>query len=137
MAFEVSGGGLKTRANRPMARQRTNPDFLNGVPELLILKLLEAESLHGYEIVRRIRVLSGRTLEFGEGCIYPILHRLEAEGMLRSRREQVGGRLRVVYRLTAKGGRRLKETASQWQRVVAAIGKIMEGSGDAGQIGMA
>ena len=57
--------------------KRTNPDFLNGVPELLLLRLLARQPMYGYELVQRIRLQSDSALEFGEGCIYPILHRLE------------------------------------------------------------
>ena len=74
-----------------MKTKRTNPDFLNGVPELLILSLLSRRSMYGYELVQAIRQSTRGTLEFGEGCVYPILHRLEAEGLLASKRETVGG----------------------------------------------
>ena len=66
--------------------KKTNPDFLNGVPELLILQLLERRPLHGYDLVQAIHDASGRKLDFGEGCIYPVLHRLEAQKLLSSRR---------------------------------------------------
>jgi PadR family transcriptional regulator, regulatory protein PadR len=91
-----------------MTVKKTNPDFLNGVPELLILKLLENAPLHGYDLVQAIKVSPGNRLEFGEGCIYPILHRLEAQDFLASRKELVGGRNRIVYRLTPRGRRRLE-----------------------------
>jgi PadR family transcriptional regulator PadR len=109
------------------ASKRTNPDFLNGVPELLLLKLLAYKPMYGYELVQRIRLHSEAALEFGEGCIYPILHRLERARLLTSQREAVGGRLRVVYRLTPSGARKLQESVSAWQRVVQAVGRILEG----------
>jgi PadR family transcriptional regulator, regulatory protein PadR len=61
--------------------RRTNPDYLNGVPELLLLSLLSRRAMYGYELVQAIRAATGGALEFGEGCIYPILHRLEAVGI--------------------------------------------------------
>ena len=70
-----------------MKSKRTNPDFLNGVPELLILSLLSRRPMYGYELVQAIRQSTAGTLEFGEGCVYPILHRLEAEGLLGGKRE--------------------------------------------------
>src|SRR4051812_50101409 len=88
-----------------MAKQ-TNPDFLNGVPELVALEILSRRPMYGYELVKAIERSSGDVLEFGEGCIYPILHRLEKDGHLSSRRELVGGRSRVVYRITARGRKR-------------------------------
>ena len=65
-----------------MTTRRTNPDFLNGVPELLILSLLAGRPMYGYELVQAIRQSTQGTLEFGEGCVYPVLHRLEAEGRM-------------------------------------------------------
>ncbi len=83
--------------------KNTNPDFLNGVPELLVLQLLARRPMYGYELVRAIEQSTGQVLEFGEGCIYPVLHRLEKDEFLAARRETVNGRSRVVYRTTAAG----------------------------------
>ena|SRR5687768_2864052 len=113
-----------------MTKRKTNPDFLNGVPELLLLQLLLQRPMYGYEIVQAIHDASGGRLDFGEGCIYPVLHRLEAEGNLASRREEQGGRTRIVYRVTAAGKKRLQESRSCWQQVAAAIGAILQGGAD-------
>ena len=107
--------------------KRTNPDYLNGVPELLLLKLLARKPMYGYELVQCIKLQSEAALEFGEGCIYPILHRLERDRLLISQREVVHGRSRVVYRLTPAGTRKLEVCTSAWQRVVRAVGHILEG----------
>lgn len=116
----------------PMTRKRTNPDFLNGVPELLILHLLSARPMYGYELVQAIRLETNATLEFGEGCVYPILHRLEADKLLASRRETVGGRNRVVYRVTTKGAKRLEESVAAWRHVVGAIQGVLQGGSHVG-----
>jgi PadR family transcriptional regulator PadR len=108
-------------------KKRTNPDFLNGVPELLILRLLSEQPMHGYDLVQRIRLSTAGVLEFGEGCIYPLLHRLEAQGLLASQRRVVGGRNRVVYSASAKGRKRLSQTEANWRETVAAVAKILEG----------
>jgi PadR family transcriptional regulator PadR len=113
-----------------MTARRTNPDFLNGVPELLILHLLSARAMYGYQLVQAIRLATNDVLEFGEGCVYPILHRLEADGSLASRRETVAGRNRVVYRVTSKGARRLQESAAVWRQVVAAVQGALTGGAD-------
>jgi PadR family transcriptional regulator, regulatory protein PadR len=110
-----------------MAKKRTNPDFLNGVPELLLLRLLSARPMYGYELVQAIRVSTDGCLTFGEGCIYPILHRLEADGMLTSRRETVGGRDRFVYRVTPRGRAQLAERISAWEQVAGTIHKALQG----------
>jgi PadR family transcriptional regulator PadR len=119
-----------------MKSKRTNPDFLNGVPELLILSLLVRCPMYGYELVQAIQRATGGVLEFGEGCIYPVLHRLEADGLLASRRETVSGRSRVVYRPTAKGRRQLVGTVASWKQIVDAINRALQG-GEHGQPALA
>ncbi len=110
-----------------MRSKRTNPDFLNGVPELLILSLISRRAMYGYEIVQAIRQVTDGALEFGEGCIYPILHRLESDGLLSGKRETVGGRSRVVYRLTAKGTKQLAGKVAVWQEAIRAISSALQG----------
>jgi PadR family transcriptional regulator PadR len=114
-----------------MMNRRKAPDFLNGVPELLLLQLLSARPMYGYELVQAIRTSTQEALEFGEGSIYPILHRLEAEQALAGSRQLVNGRNRVVYRITAAGRRRLAESRLAWQRVAHAVAVVLEGGGHA------
>jgi PadR family transcriptional regulator PadR len=114
-----------------MRNTRTNPDFLNGVPELLVLHLVSQVPMHGYQLVQAIKEATGQRLEFGEGCIYPVLHRLQAQQELASQREQAGGRSRVVYRVTPKGRKRLAETLSNWQGIVAAVQQALQGGAHA------
>jgi PadR family transcriptional regulator, regulatory protein PadR len=110
-----------------MTTRRTNPDYLNGVPELVVLELLGRRPMYGYELVQAIQAESGGALTFGEGCIYPLLHKLESRGELASRRIDVGGRSRVVYRVTPQGTRKRAASAAQWSEVVAAVGRILHG----------
>ena len=105
----------------------SNPDFLNGVPELVILQILDSEPMYGYQLVQRIKVISGEQLSFGEGCVYPTLHRLESQGYLTTKRQNVGGRDRVVYRVGRQGKARLAQATAEWERVVAAVGMILHG----------
>jgi PadR family transcriptional regulator PadR len=119
-----------------MSAKRTNPDFLNGVPELLVLHLLSRQQMYGYELVKAIRRQSAEAFDFGEGCIYPTLHGLEAEGFLLARRMVVGGRSRVVYRVSAKGFARLDESRTAWQRAAAAVRRVLNG-GAHGEPGLA
>jgi len=110
-----------------MASKRTNPDYLNGVPELLLLELLSRRPMHGYELVQSIAWASGGALEFSEGCIYPLLHRLEMEGALQSERTRVGNRSRVVYRVSRAGRKRLERACSRWLAVVRAVERVLNG----------
>jgi PadR family transcriptional regulator, regulatory protein PadR len=125
--------------SRDMTRRKTNPDFLNGVPELLLLELLARRGMYGYEIVQAIGAATAGRLEFGEGCIYPVLHRLEAEGCLASKREECGGRTRIVYRVTAAGKKRLAASRETWRQVAAAIENVLQGGtgGTDGQVAVA
>jgi PadR family transcriptional regulator PadR len=110
-----------------MATRKTNPDFLNGVPELLLLELLSRRPMYGYELVQAIKDESDGAFEFGEGCIYPLLHKLEERGDLSSRRLDVGGRSRVVYRVTPKGTKQRAASMAQWSAVAEAVGRILQG----------
>ncbi len=118
------------RTTTGAAAPQGSTDFLNGVPELAILRILSRRPAHGYELVRAIRDSSQGALDFGEGCIYPLLHRLEREGMLASSPLVTGGRRRIVYRLTPAGHERLAASVSLWQRTVAAVQSVLQGVQD-------
>jgi PadR family transcriptional regulator PadR len=111
-----------------MAERETNPNFMNGVPELLILRLLADEEMYGYEIVQAIRSRTSAVIAVGEGVVYPVLHTLEKAGALRSRRRMVSGRSRIYYSVTRVGSRRLAELASTWTTLAAAIKTTLEGA---------
>ena len=110
-----------------MSKTRSNPDYLNGVPELVVLKLLSRRPMYGYELVRAIEVESESSLTFAEGCIYPVLHKLEKDGLVIGGRENVGGRERVVYRVTRPGTNRLAHATAAWQQVVTGVSRILAG----------
>src|ERR1700723_1429384 len=108
---------------------KTKEHLLDGVPELLVLRLLAHEEMYGYQLVSEIQRRSRGAFEFGEGCIYPVLHRLVKQKMLLEREQEVGGRTRRYYRLAASGRKRMATLESTWQQVsetIAACG--MEGS---------
>ncbi len=111
-----------------MTSRKTNPDFLTGVPELLVLRLISRQPMHGYAVVQAIKLNSGGQLAFGEGSIYPTLHRLEAQGMLKTKTIEVQGRGRVVYSITSKGSKQLATSHMHWQQIVGAINAVFEGS---------
>src|SRR5206468_2081934 len=110
-----------------MAARETNPNFMNGVPELLILRLLQRGEMYGYEIVQAIREQTAAVIAVGEGVVYPVLHGLESDGALRSRRKKVNGRSRIYYSVTAKGLRRLADLSEDWTSLSAAIQKMLTG----------
>lgn len=106
--------------------KRTNPSFLNGVPELVVLRLLSKQEMYGYEIVKAIQSTTRAALTFGEGCIYPLLHDLEHSRLVSSRRKEIGGRSRHYYRLTTRGIKRLEELCTEWKRVAAGVSLFTE-----------
>jgi PadR family transcriptional regulator PadR len=111
----------------PMTTRESNPHFMNGVPELLILRLLEQQEMYGYEIVQAIHDRTEAIIAVGEGVVYPVLHGLERDGALKSRRKKVDGRSRIYYSLTASGRRRLKDLSTTWANLTDAIQKMLGG----------
>ena len=84
----------------------------------LILSILAAGEIYGYEIIQKVIDLSGGVLEWSEGMLYPVLHRLEQDGLIRSQwKISENGRRRKYYTLTELGQRELAEDRKQWQSV--------------------
>jgi PadR family transcriptional regulator PadR len=115
-----------------MTPRETNPNFMNGVPELLILRLLQLEEMYGYEIVEAIRSRTGAVIAVGEGVVYPVLHALERDGALKSRRKAVNGRSRIYYSVTPRGSDRLADLSQTWASLTTAIQTMLTG-GNHGQ----
>jgi len=109
----------------------SNPHFMNGVPELLILQVLKEREMYGYELVEEIHRRSGTVISIGEGVVYPVLHGLERSGALASRRVKVNGRSRVYYSLTPQGAARLEGLSDTWSRLSDAIRLVMTGAAHA------
>ena len=105
---------------------RSNPPFMSGVPELLLLRLLKEREMYGYELVRSIRASTGEAISLGEGVIYPVLHSLERNGSLKARRKAVGGRTRVYYSVTKKGRDRLARLQDDWHRIQDGVRAALE-----------
>lgn len=115
-----------------MTARESNPHFMNGVPELLILKLLQGEEMYGYEIVQAFHRQTGGVIAVGEGVVYPVLHGLERKRALTARRKTVNGRSRIYYSLTAAGSRRLADLSESWTSLATAIQTMLNG-GQRGQ----
>lgn len=99
--------------------------LLAGVPELMILRLLQAREMYGYEIVQTISSKTGGIVKPGEGVVYPLLHALEKDGALKSRRKTVNGRSRVYYALTARGMKKLASLSGDWDALNTAVQKVL------------
>ena len=111
---------------------RGNSGFGAGVPELLILKLLQEREMYGYEIVQAIGRATQNIVSPGEGVVYPLLHALEKDGALRAEPrptpQQAGGRTRIYYALTSRGVRRLFDLTDEWTRLQGAVDRTLRAS---------
>ena len=101
-------------------------DLVQGTLDLLILKILATEPLHGWAIGLRLQALSGGVLKVSEGSLYPALHKLEHRGWIKADwRQSENNRRAKFYALTRVGRRRLDREAADWARHSAAISAIV------------
>ena len=104
-------------------------DVPKGALEMLILKSLTVQAMHGYAIVRHIERLSGGVFVIEHGSLYPALERLQNNGWIVGKwRESPTGRRARYYTITAAGRRRLGDKVTAYDRVMAAIQGVMNGS---------
>jgi PadR family transcriptional regulator PadR len=109
---------------------RLQVSLLQGTLDMLVLGVLSAGPRHGYDIARRILVLSREALRVGQGSLYPALHRLEERGHVTAAwRESETGRRARYYRLTAAGKRELEGSEQSWQQFSAAVEGVLRGAG--------
>jgi PadR family transcriptional regulator PadR len=101
-------------------------DLVQGTLDLLLLKMLELEPLHGWAISLRLRSLSGDVLQVSEGSLYPALHKLEQEGWIRAEWKQTENNRRAkFYSLTRLGRKQLEAEAANWHRLSSAISHVI------------
>jgi transcriptional regulator len=102
------------------------PDLLPGTLDLLILRTLQKDALHGWAISERIQAISEDVLQVNQGSLYPALHRLELHGWLEAEwKVSELGRRAKYYRLTTAGRRQLTVEAREWERMSKAIERVM------------
>ncbi len=100
-------------------------DMQNSQVYLLALSVLQSGPAHGYAVIERIKQQSDGELKLPEGTIYPALHNLEGQGLLSSEWQDVEGRRRRVYSLTAAGLRATEERREDWGRFVGAMEAVI------------
>jgi PadR family transcriptional regulator, regulatory protein PadR len=99
-----------------------NKDLLAASSTPMVLAILAEEESYGYAILNRVRELSGGRMEWTDGMLYPVLHRLERLGHVEARLEVAeSGRRRKYYRITSQGRAQLAEERRQWQAVDATL----------------
>ena len=105
-----------------------NKDLMAASSTPLVLAILVEEDSYGYAILQRVRELSGGRMEWTDGMLYPVLHRLERLGHVEARWEVAeSGRRRKYYRITRGGLAELAEQRRQWDAVVGALKEIWPG----------
>ena len=102
-------------------------EVLQGTLDLLILKTVALEPMHGWGIAQRIRQVSKEVLQVNQGALYPALHRLEQQGWIRAKwGESDNNRRAKYYSLTPDGAKYLRQEQAQWKRLSSAIGLVLD-----------
>ena len=110
-----------------MADLDTRSDLLQGTLDLLVLRTLALEPMHGWGIAQRIQQVSGDVLQVQQGSLYPALHRLARQGLIAaSWGTSENNRRAKFYRLTAAGQRRLAAETAGWERFTLAVHRVLE-----------
>ena len=101
-------------------------DFVQGTLDVLLLKILTLEPMHGWAISERLKQLSGGVLQVSEGSLYPALHKLEQEGWITAEwRPAEKNRRAKFYSLTARGRKVLTRESANWDRLSSAISHVL------------
>jgi PadR family transcriptional regulator PadR len=109
-------------------------DLLQGTLDLLILRTLALEPMHGWGIAQRIQQVSNDVLQVGQGSLYPALHRLEYKGWIRAEWGPSDNNRRAkFYSLTPEGKKQLEAERNQWERLTEAIALVLNQAGSEGQ----
>jgi DNA-binding PadR family transcriptional regulator len=102
-------------------------ELMGASTAMLVLGLLAKDPSYGYELVKRVNDAADGALEWQEGTIYPILHKLEKEGHVRTQWQQADtGRQRKYYYITAKGRDSLTEQSKRWQTFHGIVSRVVE-----------
>jgi PadR family transcriptional regulator len=102
-------------------------DLVQGTLDLLLLRVLSLEPMHGWAIAQRIRQMSNEQLRVGQSALYPALHKLEQQGWIEAEwAPSENNRRAKYYKLTAAGRKALKAETAQWERLSSAITLIVK-----------
>ena len=101
-------------------------DLVQGTLDLLVLKILALEPLHGWAIGQRLSLVSDEELRVSDGSLYPALHKLEQQGWIKAEwKTSELGRRAKFYALTASGRRKLEDETEEWRRLSSAISRVV------------
>ena len=111
------------------AKNKDKSDLLQGTLDMLILKTVSLEQMHGWGISQRIQQISRDLLQVNQGSLYPALHRLELQGWIRSSwGASENNRRAKFYEMTAAGQKQLREETENWDRLSGAVIRILQTS---------
>ena len=103
------------------------PDLVQGTLDLLLLKILALEPMHGWAVSQRLTQVSGNILQVSDGSLYPALHKLEQEGWITAEwKTSELGRRAKFYSLTRLGRRQLARESANWERLSCAISSVVK-----------
>ena len=112
---------------------RDKGEVLQGTLDMLVLRALQLEPMHGWGITERIEQWSESVLQLGQGTLYPALYRLERQGLIRSEwRVTANNRRARYYSLTPPGRRHLNQELADWRRMSRAINLVLEATLESG-----
>jgi PadR family transcriptional regulator PadR len=101
-------------------------DLVQGTLDLLVLKILALQPLHGWALSQRLKQVSGDVLQVSDGSLYPALHKLEQQGWIQAEWKPTENNRRAkFYSLTRLGRRHLEREAANWERISTAISSVM------------
>jgi PadR family transcriptional regulator, regulatory protein PadR len=101
-------------------------DFVQGTLDVLLLKILDLEPLHGWAVSQRLKAVSGNVLQVSEGSLYPALHKLELGGWITAEWKPTENNRRAkFYSLTRAGRKALAEQAADWERLSSAVSQVL------------
>ena len=104
-----------------------SPELLKGTLQTIVLKVLKDHGrMYGYEITQRVKELSDERILLTEGALYPTLHKLEAEGMLKTETENIGKRVRKYYSLTPQGRSLVRERVNEFVEFIRTMGNVLQ-----------
>jgi len=102
--------------------------LLGGSIQLMLLSLLEEKDCYGYQIIRELELRSRSAFQLKEGTLYPVLHRMENQDLVRSyMQEAEGGKKRKYYRITDKGRRQLASDKEEWRSFTSSVERVIGG----------
>jgi DNA-binding PadR family transcriptional regulator len=110
-----------------MYKRTHSPELLKGTLQMIVLKVLKDHGkTYGYEITQKVKELSAGSILLTEGALYPTLHKLEAEGLLKTEQVLIGKRVRKYYMLTANGKSEVKERVVEFVDFIRTMSNVLQ-----------